>query len=176
VTPTLKGGSTLGIPSPPGVWTPGLEVGRAVTRPSIRAGEKLQGFPAGWTGGVHRLGERWKMVGNAVTVPVALWIGKRLVTPGELVDVDRQVFSRGRRWPGAASSVAGLREAWSLTERPLSIRPRHSLAALLAQHGSEPLSLAATRGFTKRLSASSLRRRQDFVAALEAHIGYLSRA
>src|SRR5690606_34812896 len=39
--PTLKGGSTLGIPSPPGVWHPT----RGIIRPGIMDAERLQGFP-----------------------------------------------------------------------------------------------------------------------------------
>ncbi len=170
VTPTLKGGSKLGIASPPGVWIPGAEIGKAICRPSIRAGERLQGFRAGWTEGAGKLGERWKMVGNAVTVPVAEWIGRRLVSPGEPLDVGRSVLTPGRRWPAAASSVAGKREAWQLSERPIVVRPRMSLSALLDRYSSEPLSLGATTGFTERLKASTLRRSDHFVTALDTHI------
>lgn len=176
VTPTLKGGSRIGIASPPGVWRVGAEVGEAITRPSIRTGERLQGFRAGWTDLGARDGVRWKMVGNAVSVPVSTWIGERLVEPRTPTDVARRPLTVGRRWPGAASSVAGQREEWSISERPLTVRPRHSLDALLTQNGSEPLSLVATRGFARRLAASNLRRRADFVIALEAHIAHMSTA
>ena len=45
---------------------------------------------------------RWKLVGNAVTVPVAKWIGNRLIDPGSPVDVERwdfdgRVAGRGRQ-------------------------------------------------------------------------------
>ena len=43
--PTLKGGSTIGIPSPPAIWLPD---GRIVT-PEIRDAERLQGFEDDWT-------------------------------------------------------------------------------------------------------------------------------
>jgi DNA (cytosine-5)-methyltransferase 1 len=43
--PTLKGGSTIGIPSPPAIVLPN---GRIVT-PSIRDAERMQGFPRDWT-------------------------------------------------------------------------------------------------------------------------------
>lgn len=170
VTPTLKGGSKLGIASPPGVWLPDAAVGRAICRPSIAAGERLQGFRAGWTEGSGKLGERWKMVGNAVTVPVAEWIGCRLVDPAQPADVERSRLEPGRRWPAAASSVAGQREAWSLSDRPIAVRPRMSLATLLQKYAADPLSLGATTGFTKRLKASSLRRDDRFVTALDTHI------
>lgn len=47
--PTLKGGSTIGIPSPPGVWAPDNEPGRRLVVPTIEEAEQLQGFPRGWT-------------------------------------------------------------------------------------------------------------------------------
>ncbi|WP_307861594.1 DNA cytosine methyltransferase [Nocardioides xinjiangensis] len=174
VTPTLKGGSKLGIASPPAVWRVGADAGRAITRPSVRAGERLQGFRAGWTELEAKDGVRWKMVGNAVSVPVATWIGRGLAKPRSPVDVTRRPLEVGRRWPAAASSVAGVREAWSLSERPLVVRPQQTLAGLLAAHGADPLSLNATRGFTSRLIASNLRRRPDFVDDLRAHIEHMS--
>ncbi|WP_075847384.1 DNA cytosine methyltransferase [Saccharomonospora sp. CUA-673] len=174
VTPTLKGGSKRGIASPPGVWIPDADIGKAICRPGIRVGERLQGFRAGWTDGLGTLGERWKMVGNAVTVPVAEWIGHRLMSPGVPVDVGRSALEPGRRWPGAASSVAGKRESWQLSERPIVVRQRTSLAGLLGQYSSEPLSLGATTGFTARLKASTLWRDERFVAALDTHIAAMA--
>lgn len=40
--------------------------------------ERLQGFPDGWTEGVSDT-QRYKQLGNAVTVNVAEWIGRRIV-------------------------------------------------------------------------------------------------
>jgi DNA (cytosine-5)-methyltransferase 1 len=40
--------------------------------------ERLQGFPDGWTDG-QADSHRYKQMGNAVTVNVAEWIGKRIV-------------------------------------------------------------------------------------------------
>src|SRR5262245_38452626 len=72
--PTLKNGSTIGIPSPPAILMPGGQV----IKPDIRDAERLQGFPEGWTTSApERL--RWSLVGNAVTVPVAQWLGRRLL-------------------------------------------------------------------------------------------------
>lgn len=170
VTPTLKGGSKVGIASPPGVWLPHAEIGHAICRPSIEAGERLQGFRAGWTRGSGTLGQRWKLVGNAVTVPVAAWIGGNLASPREPVGVDRAPLDPGHRWPSAASSVGREREQWHLSERPLAVRSGGSLASLLDKYAADPLSLGATRGFTERLKGSSLRRDSRFVTALDAHI------
>ena len=54
--PTLKGGSTIGIPSPPAIWMPD---GRIVT-PDIRDAERMQGFEA--TG--PRLPASWVAAAN----------------------------------------------------------------------------------------------------------------
>lgn len=169
MVPTLKGGSNIGIPSPPAVWMPAGDVGRRVIKPSIEAAERLQGFPAGWTDHVPKLGHRWKLVGNAVSVPVASWIGRRLAIQGEPVDAPRMTFAPSASWPPAAASVGGLVEAWSISERPLKIR-RSSLVRVLKAHGSDPLSLAATRGFADRLSRSHLRAGgEPFRTALAEH-------
>jgi DNA (cytosine-5)-methyltransferase 1 len=40
--------------------------------------ERLQGFPDGWTEG-HSDSARYRQLGNAVAVPVAEWIGKRIM-------------------------------------------------------------------------------------------------
>lgn len=44
--------------------------------------ERLQGFPDGWTAGQSD-SARYRMLGNAVAVPVAEWIGRRLATREE---------------------------------------------------------------------------------------------
>lgn len=79
--PTLKNGSTVGIGSPPAILLPD---GSAIT-PDIRDAERLQGFEADWTKPTEtssRPSLRWSLVGNAVTVPVAEWLGGRLARPG----------------------------------------------------------------------------------------------
>ncbi len=52
--------------------------GAGVRRLTPTECERLQGFPDGWTAG-QTDGHRYKQMGNAVTVPVAEWIGHRLV-------------------------------------------------------------------------------------------------
>ena len=79
--PTLKNGSTIGIPSPPAILMPD---GRLI-KPGIRDVERLQGFEADWTApaeSVARASVRWSLVGSAVSVPVAEWLGQRLANPG----------------------------------------------------------------------------------------------
>ncbi|MGH4002300.1 MAG: DNA cytosine methyltransferase [Pseudonocardiaceae bacterium] len=170
VTPTLKGGSKLGIPSPPAIWRKLADVGHAIVRPSIRTGERLQGFEPDWTAGVEKIGIRWKLVGNAVTVPVAEWLGHRLVEPGGVVSADRKPLTAGRRWPSAAASVRGERETWALSEHPLALEPASTLEQHLKDHAPGPLSHKATAGFASRFKRSSLKARPEFEAALNDHI------
>lgn len=40
--------------------------------------ERLQGFPDGWTEG-HADTQRYRMLGNAVCVPVAEWLARRIL-------------------------------------------------------------------------------------------------
>jgi site-specific DNA-cytosine methylase len=44
--------------------------------------ERLQGFPDNWTAGLHDT-VRYEQMGNAVSVPVARWIIRRLLDLGE---------------------------------------------------------------------------------------------
>ena len=101
--PTLKGGSSIGIPSPPAIWNP--HSGFFGT-PDIRDAERLQGFPVDWTlpalTSGHRKGSRWKLVGNAVSVPLARWVGTRLTTPGRDAQYPQEKLVSFNAWPRAA--------------------------------------------------------------------------
>ncbi len=64
--------------------SPGVLVGRCVRRLTPRECERLQGFPDDWTrwradGTEVADSTRYRMCGNAVTVNVAEWIGRRIV-------------------------------------------------------------------------------------------------
>jgi len=41
--------------------------------------ERLQGFPDGWSSDIVSDSQAYKQMGNAVTVPVAEWIGRRMM-------------------------------------------------------------------------------------------------
>jgi DNA (cytosine-5)-methyltransferase 1 len=171
--PTLKGSTTVRIPSPPAVWLPGNEPGRRIVRPSIEAAEVLQGFPAGWTQSAPPR-DRWKLVGNAVSVPVAEWIGEGLLAePGNAAIDGLEIVPHqsGGRWPGAACHVDGKTWEVGVSEWPRSPADEYiHLADVLSEFGDEPLSHRATRGFRDRLRRSSLRYNPDFMTALDAHV------
>lgn len=171
--PTLKGGSALGIPSPPAIWMPEAKPGRRIVTPTIEDAEALQGFRRGWTqsGAIQygRNGPRWKLVGNAVTTGVSTWLGARLVTPGEARIADRLELSGGGSWPLAAYGRDG--EAWAvpLSMWPVRKRYRH-LLDVVNPSTAIPLSARATAGFLQRTERSSLRFNPEFLVALKEHL------
>jgi DNA (cytosine-5)-methyltransferase 1 len=167
--PTLKGGSSVGVPSPPAIWLPD---GSFVT-PDIRDAERLQGFRPGWTVPAERVvkpGMRWRLVGNAVCVPVAAWLGRRLRNPGSFtLHGVRPVRRAGGAWPGAAWNVGEGVHSAEISEWPRRLPPA-DLAGFLRWPG-KPLSSRATAGFLGRTKRASLRFPPGFIHSLEAHLG-----
>lgn len=165
--PTLKGGSGLGIPSPPAIWMPD---GHIIT-PSIVDAERLQGFPWRWTHSAEaQFGarSRWKLVGNAVSVPVAEWLGRRMRGAQRAPRLHERELSRGEPWPSAAFNVGTGSVAVQVGEWPVA-RRRIPLHSFLRELGS-PLSHKAAAGFLSRLTKSTLETPPPFRAALRAHI------
>ncbi|MGA5310452.1 DNA cytosine methyltransferase [Micromonospora taraxaci] len=170
-TPTFKGGSTVGIPSPPAVWLPAGEEGRRVVIPCIEDGEALQGFERGWTLPAdlgRRNGPRWKLVGNAVTVGVAEWVAKRIQTPGSMDHSSTEWSGKGA-WPTAAWGEGG--KVWSVrvSEFP-RLEPYTHLLDLLDVHKARPLSHRAASGFWRRLQEGNLGRYAGFRSHVEEHV------
>ena len=166
--PTLKGGSTIGIPSPPGIWIPG----EGIFTPDIRDAERLQGFDADWAQAAdapgRRSGVRWKLVGNAVSVPLAQWLGNRLHDDHVYVDAADTELAVSDRWPYAAwGDASGRRRA------PVSAWPRHTDTPGLLEfleYPLRPLSERATAGFLRRARSSRLRFPDGFIADVAEHL------
>jgi DNA (cytosine-5)-methyltransferase 1 len=171
--PTLKNGSTIGIPSPPAIMMPD----GAVIQPDIRDAERLQGFESDWTrpaAGIAKASVRWSLVGNAVSVPVAEWIGSRLRDPGRYDHCRDRSELRGGAWPKAARLEGRRRIVVDISSFPMwQIRP--PLARFLL-HPGKPLSERATAGFLMRARASSLRFEQGFLDRLDAHLSRMRAA
>jgi DNA (cytosine-5)-methyltransferase 1 len=170
--PTLKGGSTIGIPSPPAIWNPR---DGSITTPEIRDAERLQGFAPDWTlpavetTGVRR-GHRWKLIGNAVSVPVARWVGQRLSAPGKFDDSRASERIRpGVAWPRAAFGGRGEEpHAVIVTMWPVQWH-REALADFI-HYPRTPLSARAASGFKSRLDQSSLKYPREFGFALARYV------
>jgi DNA (cytosine-5)-methyltransferase 1 len=168
--PTLKGGSTIGIPSPPAIWVPGAEPGRRLVVPDVRDAEALQGFPRGWTSaadGGRRNGPRWKLVGNAVTVDVSAWLGRHLASPSG-ASVAGVPSPAGARWPAAAYGHGG--RVWAMPVSAWPIRARYKpLGRLVDVTRADPLSERAVAGFRRRMERSRLRFDPAFRADVLGH-------
>lgn len=168
--PTIKGGSSVGIPSPPAIWFPD---GRFTT-PDLRDAERLQGFPINWTRPAEMAGRpsyRWTLIGNAVSVPIARWIGKRLLDNSASNRIDRpcRELRRGSPWPRAAFGGPGIgRYAVDAGTYPVSRAARHLHDFL--RFDPVPLSRKAAVGFRDRLRRSSLARPREFDDALDEYV------
>jgi DNA (cytosine-5)-methyltransferase 1 len=169
--PTLKGGSTIGIPSPPGVWLPSQPLGRRLLTPTIEDAEAMQGFARGWTepASFGRRGDRWKLVGNAVTTGVATWFGGRLVDPGQYDDTEAVPLLHGQKWPTAAWGVKGQRARSSVSLWPTR-EPYQHLTDLLTLDDCRPLTFRGASGFYDRTARSSLRFDPAFIVDVKEHI------
>ena len=153
--PTLKGGSTVGIPSPPAIRLPH---DRSIVTPEIRDAERLQGFDADWTlpaveDDRRRNGPRWRLVGNAVSVPVAKWLGERLRSPMPYDDQNDPPLPKDARWPRAAWGKNGKVYRVDLSTWPVKLEYQHLDEFL--QYSTTPLSERATAGFLARVRAST---------------------
>jgi DNA (cytosine-5)-methyltransferase 1 len=168
--PPLKGGSTVGIPSPPAIWVPTNPLGRRLVVPSIGEAERLQSFPEGWTSPVdtvNRNGPRWRLVGNAVTVGVGEWLVGRLEQPGTWLQ-GRAGPHEGDRWPSAAFGHQGRVYKVDASTWPERRAYTH-LTDLVDVTAAEPLSHRATAGFLDRTSRSTLHFVEEFILDAKEH-------
>lgn len=162
--PPLKSGSSAGGATPPAIVLPD---GRVI-KPDVRDAERLQGFKAGWTCAAKSERERWRLVGNAVTVPVAAWIGRGLAHSATWSDLGSLPLEDGRAWPLAAFNVDGVRRGTSLSAFP-AWRQRKPLEEFLRFEGEE-LSARATLGFLTRARASRLNFPNGFLERVQRHL------
>lgn len=168
--PTLKAGSSVGVISPPAIW---MRNEKRIVTPNLRDAERLQGFKADWTDvkiedSPVKVGSRWRMVGNAVPVPLARWIGEKLMQPGApRMDEVSSAWSGGT-WPTAAWGHEGKVFKAHVSEWPVQER-FVGLDEFLTNEVS-PLSIRASAGFLKRAKQGSLRFAPGFLSAVEAHI------
>lgn len=175
--PTLKGGSTIGIPSPPGVWARENPLGARLLTPMIEEAEALQGFPRGWTApsdrGSARRGTRWKLVGNAVTVGVSTWLGRRLAAPGEPM-LEGAAIQAGDRWPTAAFGAAG--KAWGVDVSMWpTLEPYQHLAEVVDLTSGTPVSARGAAGFLSRAERGSLRFVDGFLDDVADHVRFMNK-
>lgn len=176
--PTLKGGSTIGIASPPAVRRrAGYGEGLGIVTPGLVDVERLQGFEAGWTAaavthGGQRAGHRWKLVGNAVSVPMATWVGQRLAEPGTYDARGDHGLQPGDAWPAAAWGSGGVAYRAEVSTWPVALPYRH-LEEYLTE--PKPLSVRATAGFLHRAELSKLHFVDGFLDDVRTHLDVMRR-
>ena len=173
--PTLKGGSSFGIPSPPAVWIPDE---RRVVTIDIRDAERMQGFPSDWTKPAclqgHRDGARWRLVGNAVCCKLSAWLGRRLAYPGSWNGkLGKQILKSGP-WPRAAYGDSEAEHEIEASMWPVSRAQRQLLDFL--RFDTAPLSARATAGFLSRAKKSRLRFVDGFLADVAHHLARIQKA
>lgn len=164
--PTLKVGSSLGIPSAPAVLASDGSLGM----PSIRDAERLQGFPPDWTAAAEgrSSSSRWRLVGNAVPPPLAGWVARSLAAPPGIAATARfSELDTRKGWPGAACGDGRTRRAVRIGEafRP---EPRPLLSECL-RDPLTPLSKRAINGFLSRARTGGLRWPEGFLDRVAAH-------
>jgi DNA (cytosine-5)-methyltransferase 1 len=176
--PTLKGGSGLGIASPPAIWFPGDEL--PLRTPDLRDAERLQGFDAEWTAPADELGRRgarWKLIGNAVSVPVAGWVGARLAQDrGRWDDGELREQPVCRPWPLAAWGED--QEAYAVRVSAWPRRDKFQRLGNFLEYETAPLSFRAARGFRDRARHEDTRLNftDGFIEAVEQHVEAMSPA
>ena len=121
-----------------------------------------------------RVGDRWKLIGNAVSVPMAKWVGTRLSNPGYFDPSQDTLIAPNAKWPTAAWGENGVRYRVDISEWPKCYN--YTALADFLKFPTNALSLRATSGFYGRLGRSSLHRPVAFDKALESHVERMTEA
>jgi DNA (cytosine-5)-methyltransferase 1 len=161
--PPLKAGSAVGIASMPAVLFPD----GSVKTPGIETCEALQGFEPGWTEAAVSVNARtrWRLVGNAISVPVATWVATQLNAPAKSPIVEGRVLGQHDAWPPAAFN--------SGKGRMIAVRPDNAVKAKkptlkrFIELPWRPLSERALTGFITRAEEGSLHFPKGFIPALK---------
>lgn len=162
--PPLKVGSGLGIASSPATWD--AESGE-IRKIDIRDAERLQGFPVDWTKPAERVEKpaaRWKLVGNAVSVPLGTWLGSQLRNPQRYDWSSDHALTREDSWPDAAYGGQGEAYRSTVSAWPMS-QPLTPLREFL-QFPGDPLSTRAAAGLLYRIQKGTTKISNEFERAL----------
>ena len=162
--PPLKVGSGLGIASSPATWD--AESGE-IRKIDIRDAERLQGFPVDWTKpaeNVAKPASRWKLVGNAVSVPLGTWLGSQLRNAQRYDWSSDQALANDDPWPDAAYGGNG--EAYQSTVSAWPVSQQLTPLRDFLQFPGEPLSTRAAAGLLYRIQNGTTRISDKFESAL----------
>lgn len=167
--PPIKGGSTIGIPSPPAVWQPENAHFGTIT---LNDAERLQGLPAGWTdvfdGDKKAEKARWRLLGNAVCTSMSDWVAERIINPSLDIQCDFTPLNRRKAWPNAAFGRKGKHFEVLASKYPINACYKH-LKDFLSDP-LKPLSLRAVNGYYSRVLECSCRPPEKFLDDLRVYI------
>ena len=139
----------------------------------LEGAELLQGFPPGWTSSAavdaSEVRKRWRLVGNAVSVPVAEWIGHRLVEHSPYDGTKDIRLAPESPWPDAAWGIPS-GERWKANVSAWPVRLPHEHLVQFLGNWVAPLSRRAARGFLDRVLASTLKVDPQFIIDLLLHL------
>ena len=168
--PPIKGGSAIGIPSPPAVWEPARDHFGTI---SIRDAERLQGFPVDWTKSVNKRNglrptSRWRLVGNAVNTRMSKWVASSFENTESYDETKDHLRTKGR-WPASAWSYNGKVYVSGASKFPRMAKQKQ-LSDFL-KDPLKPLSLKATNGFLSRTKVcTNVVYSPIFIDSLQKHI------
>ncbi len=172
--PPIKGGSTIGIASPPAVWIPRKNFVGTI---NLRDAERLQGFSPDWTLSVEQTeglkrNARWRLIGNAVNARISRWLADRISRSVEYKEESSAALD-GSRWPKAAWGRKGKAYGVTISAWP-EIVPPPKLRSFL-EEPLDPLSARATLGFLKRARAcTNIVYSETFLRSLQLHADRMS--
>ncbi len=136
----------------------------------------MQGFPAGWTqpaeGLSARKGPRWKLVGNAVSVGVSEWLGRRLREPGDPI-LEGGAKQEGARWPTAAFGAKGKVWGVNLSLWP-TCEPYQHLSDVVDIDLAQSLSARGAAGFLSKAHRGTLRFAEGFLDDISEHAAHMN--
>src|SRR5262249_39255237 len=109
-----------------------------------------------------------KLVGNAVSVPVAKWVGERLVRKGTFHASASHELWRGAAWPRAAWGYKGHVFTTQISMWPVC--GQHPHLSQFLRFPCAPLSVRAAAGFLSRARMSTLKFEDGFLDSVARHI------
>ncbi|MEZ0471154.1 DNA cytosine methyltransferase [Luteimonas salinilitoris] len=172
--PTIKGGSGLGIPSPPAIWSPKL--GRFGT-PSICDAERMFGFEPDWTSEAQQIGfregARWHLVGNTICVPMVDWTIEQIQSPRGM-GAEKFELKSSDRLPSAG--FGSRRKRYGVIASTWPQKTKSQKLSTFLNYEMKPLSLRAASGFYRRTTESTAIRFADgFLESLREYIASIDR-
>ncbi len=170
--PPIKGGSTIGIASPPAIWVPKKDFFGTIT---LNDAERLQGFLPDWTLVVEntaglKKNSRWRLIGNAVNTGMSSWLAGQFDGLRRF-DCETVVPLTNGRWPKAAWGRKG--KMFSVSISPWPVVPQLPNLRTFLNDPLKALSERATLGFLGRAKlCTNITYSERFLESLQHHASF----